>query len=292
MKSPVFLALLAFLFLAACTSSSKVAGDHEEAILEPPGPQQPTGEDCRALYQERIDLEKNLAAIKCWENSIAESTDDTRIAQFHGDLAYAYYFLARYHLALQNNPDKSAVADTADTAKSNALKALKTLAPPLHEALTLDRSIAELLHTDDQATTNALLNYARALHLWAINTSLATQLANEKTVDEIMTSISESHPGAGSGAADRYLGVRWIERPLHKNPEKSAQHFNQSLRVAPDFLMTTYLRAKYLATATGDRVLFEADLQAILEAKPDEIPENFFAKQLASDLLERADELF
>lgn len=295
MKLRSSLIFLILLFLPACTTPPKAdeaARDQERATAEAQLPQEPTGEDCELLFQDRLHQDKTVAAIQCWEDALQESADEEKQAQFHGDLSSAHYFLARYHLALQEQPEREAVAAHAKDAEANALQALAILDPPIYKTLNQDQPMDELLTDLKPEAADELLNYARSLQLWAEYTSLAAQVAYERRVDAIMNFIADKYPETAQGAAPRYLGVRWIERPLHKNPARSAEHFNRSLNVAPDFLITRYLRARYLATATKDRALFESDLQAILDAEEDQIPENFFATELARELLELADELF
>lgn len=295
MKLRSLLALSILLFLHGCTTPGKAdsaARDKDQAAHQVQTPSEPPGAECQILFQERVDLQKTTLAIDCWSAALEENIDDESQIELRTALSYAHYFLARYHLMTASELNKDAIVKNAQAAQEHALAALSLLSPEFEEALRRQRSIDDLLHQIDTSASETLLHYARALNLWAQHTSLTAQVAHEKTVDTIMSFIAENHPEAGAGAAHRYFGRRWIERPLHKSPEKSAENFNKSLSYAPDFLMTRLIRAKTLALATQDQALFEDDLKVILEAESDEIPENYFARQLARQLLDRADELF
>jgi predicted anti-sigma-YlaC factor YlaD len=77
------------------------------------------------------------------------------------------------------------------------------------------------------------------------------------------------------GAAHRYLGAYYAALPSFAGRDlaKSKDHFERSLAIAPDFLATRVLMAEYWARAANDRRAYREQLERVLAASPDAIPE-------------------
>jgi len=84
---------------------------------------------------------------------------------------------------------------------------------------------------------------------------------------------------------------------LGGNPEKSRHHFEKALDLTENkYLLVQLFFAKTYAVQNQDRELFESQLQAVLQAPPDLLPEQRLANQVArkkaAKLLGQIDELF
>jgi len=92
-----------------------------------------------------------------------------------------------------------------------------------------------------------------------------------------------------------YYGGR--SRMLGGNPDKARNHFDQALRITGGkYLLVSFLYAKTYAVQNQDQKLFKTQLEKVLEASDDVLPEqrlaNQIAKRKAAVLLGKIDELF
>ena len=86
-------------------------------------------------------------------------------------------------------------------------------------------------------------------------------------------------------------------RMLGGNPDKAKNHFEQALKITEGkYLLISFLYAKIYAVQNQDRNLFKTQLEKVLEASVDVLPEqrlaNQIAKRKAAILLGEIDELF
>ena len=84
---------------------------------------------------------------------------------------------------------------------------------------------------------------------------------------------------------------------LGGSPEKSRHHFKKALELTENkYLLARLFFAKTYAVQYQDRELFKLQLQAVLQAPSDLLPEQRLANQVArkksAKLLEQIDELF
>jgi len=92
-----------------------------------------------------------------------------------------------------------------------------------------------------------------------------------------------------------YYGGR--SRLLGGNPDKARNHFEQALKITEGkYLLVSFLYAKTYAVQNQDQKLFKTQLDKVLEASDDVLPEqrlaNQIAKRKAAVLLGKIDELF
>lgn len=249
-----------------------------------------------ATFAERRDKDQAAEALRLWIEALdSDALEDQERAELHASLARGHYFLGRYHHAIQPDADAAQISAIAAAGKHHAREALRFWAPDL---------VADLDQRDPAALTydvvpaegiDALLGLARTSTLWAQHQSRTEALSVEALIDGIMAHVIQVDPDAHYGAALRYYGTRYLQRPFHQDPEASARVFAAAVDGSPEFAMNRLLRARDLARHMGDRELFESDLQAVLESdteRADTGPENAFARELAEGMLERVEAFF
>lgn len=305
---PLLCLLFPALVATACTTTgappaegSAEITEEESQAIQSAAEAASLAEKARTHFQERSDRGELDQAIAAWEKAL-ELLEESRSSEIHPvaeSLSRAYYFRARYHHFLAAMPPKEKILDDSRRGVEYALLAIGAVAPETARTLSagpsaqLDPALLDALSPENAP---ALLHYAQNLRLHAETTSLSATLEAEPAVEAIMAYLLEHHPEIGHGAPLRYFGERWITRPFHRRPDESARAYEQALEIAPEFLLTRVLRAANLAASTGDRALFEADLQIVLDADPQALPdaaaENFFAQVLARSLQAQTESLF
>lgn len=295
--------LIAFL-VGACSTSGDDATTATTPEAEQPVAQQDHFEDLRQqadeTYRDRHDAEQIEAAISLWQKALeteTAATDETSQAEVHEAIAEAYFMLARYHhadgIVIRAN---EALSDSIHGGLDAAEAALQIRAPEYYAALQRGAPFEDDLPEPSTSALDALLWFAKHLSLLAQIDGVATDVSSTPVVEAIMEFVIEERPDAHHGAALRYFGVHWVERPFHRNSEHSRDAFDRGIEMEPDFLMTRLLRAQYLAPFENDREQFEMDLNAIIESATDAdsepSAENEIVRQWASELLDRGDELF
>lgn len=258
----------------------------------------------RDSFALRLDRAKLDEAIATWEEALALLNDPGVAPETHltilEDLSHAYYFRAHFHHARTAPPLLEELRIDTTRGLNLAREALLTrdrelatlLAQTSFNPATADLDLSSV-HTDN---AQALLSYAQHLHLRAQHQNLSALLEVEPFLDAAYTHLLNTAPHLQFGEPHRYFGDRWIQRPFGKDATASARAYESALHLAPDYLPTRVERAENLAIETADRELFQADLEYVLNASPQALPqaepENILAQLQARILLEKADLLF
>lgn len=312
--TPRILPILLSLFFFACTTPTVATGPEDEEssaaedtarVAEVAVKVDELNQKAAQHYERRMDIADLEGAISSWEEALQHlegAQDRTRAKKIKESLARAYYFRARYHHSLATMPPKERIF--ADTIRGSELarKAIAIDSPDLGQNLpSLARGERSFAGSSDFADLTsdghpAFLTYLQNLVLYAETRGVATDLELRPLIDQGFTFLHSSAGDLSFGAPARYFGARQVERPFGKNVEASREAFDEALQLAPGFLLTRVLRANTLARATGDRALFESDLQQVLDASPDALPEaepeNLFAQFMARALLSQVEQLF
>ncbi|MCH8125182.1 TRAP transporter TatT component family protein [candidate division KSB1 bacterium] len=124
-------------------------------------------------------------------------------------------------------------------------------------------------------------------------------IASLPKVQAIMEKALELDETFYYGGPHAFLGTLFASRSriLGGDPERAKEHFTKCLEISnQSFLLWKYLFAMSYAVQSQDRDLFKRQLQEILDAPNDILPEqrlaNEIAKEKAKALLEKEDELF
>ncbi|MBL4665631.1 MAG: hypothetical protein JKY23_06775 [Nitrospinaceae bacterium] len=118
-------------------------------------------------------------------------------------------------------------------------------------------------------------------------------------IDRMMNRAVELDPDFHYAGPHLFLGAYYggRSRMLGGNPDKARNHFEQALRITGGkYLLVSFLYAKTYAVQNQDQKLFKTQLEKVLEASDDVLPEqrlaNQIAKRKAAVLLGKIDELF
>lgn len=118
-------------------------------------------------------------------------------------------------------------------------------------------------------------------------------------IDALMNRAVALDPDFYYAGSHSFLGAYYggRSRMLGGNPDKAKNHFEQALKITEGkYLLISLLYAKTYAVQNQDRELFKTQLEKVLEASDDVLPEqrlaNQIAKRKAAVLLEEIDELF
>ena len=118
-------------------------------------------------------------------------------------------------------------------------------------------------------------------------------------IDALMNRAVELDPDFHYAGPHLFLGAFYggRSRMLGGNPDRARNHFEQALKITEGkYLLISFLYAKTYAVQNQDRNLFKTQLEKVLEASDDVLPEQRLANQItkrkAAVLLGKIDELF
>jgi hypothetical protein len=162
--------------------------------------------------------------------------------------------------------------------------------------VTKDEKVEEAIKVVGKEGLEAMYWYAVNLGKWSRAKGLATLLGNKDRVKGVLTRVLELDETFFHGAPHRYFGAYYSLLPVGRDLEKSRQHFEKSLAIAPGYAGTKVLMAETYAVKKQDRALFDKLLDEVLAmpegAIPGLEPETRVEKQKARELKGQADDLF
>lgn len=245
--------------------------------------------EANGLWEERGDKAKLQAALAKYEEAYKADPRNRKLA---ARLVRGWYLLGDIH-----ETDDAAKEQTWDTAIAWGKQCLAINAEfkaSLESGKTEEESVSLL--TDDDVP--CMYWTASALGKWGRLKGLATLLKHKPTVFAYITHLTELNPDFYYGAADRYWGAYYAALPgfAGRDLPRSAQHFDKSIEIAPEYLGTKVLKASYWAVGTQDQAAFEQLLGEVISADPDVepliAPENRAEQAKARDLLAKKGDLF
>ena len=133
----------------------------------------------------------------------------------------------------------------------------------------------------------------------SLNLDSVEALSGLPRIGGMMNRAVELDPEFYYAGPHLFLGAFYGGRSLMLggNPDKAKNHFEQALKITEGkYLLISFLYAKIYAVQNQDRNLFKTQLEKVLEASVDVLPEqrlaNQIAKRKAAILLGEIDELF
>ncbi len=140
-------------------------------------------------------------------------------------------------------------------------------------------------------------------HCWGSwlmqNLDSVEAFADIPRLEKLMNKVHDLNPSFHYAGPHLFLGAFYGGRSkmLGGNPEKSRHHFEKALELTENkYLLAHLFFARTYAVQNQDRELFKSQLQAVLQAPTDLLPEQRLANQVArkkaAKLLEQIDELF
>lgn len=248
-------------------------------------------DDAKAGWANRGDRASVEKAIAALERATSLKPEDGESLAF---LARAYFFLADGHL----RHDAAARMATYEKGTAAGERALVALNPDFRRRVTSGEKVDQAIGVVGSEGLSAMYWYATNLGKWATDKGLAARLGNKDRIYAVMSRVLALDEKYFHGAPHRYFGAYYAILPgfAGRDMNKSKDHFEKALAIAPNYPATRVLYAQWYAVGTQNRPLFDEQLKAVLDAKedavPDVAPEIKNEKEKARELLAKADDLF
>ncbi|MBI3181598.1 MAG: hypothetical protein HYZ28_05605 [Myxococcales bacterium] len=249
------------------------------------------GDEAWNKRDEKPSLE---AAIAAWEKAAVQNPSG---APLWAKLSHGYYFLADAHLRKLGTQSEEYLS-TFEKGVAAGEHSLAAGNPKFKEHVLAGGSVeqgAKLLEAPD---IEAAYWYASSLGKWSRAKGFATTLGNKDKIKAVMSRVLELDPDFFHGAPHRYFGAFYAVAPGFAGGDmnKSKEHFEKSLEIAPGYIGTKVLMADVYAVKKQDRALFDKLLDEAL-AVPDDVipgfePETRVEKEKAAEMKAKAGELF
>lgn len=287
-------------FSVACSSPKRVAA-WEKAPVDAPAAGtstvtagSPARDEALEAWKKRDDRQELTRAIAALERVVEQNAGDAEALTM---LARAHYFLADGFLALEAGQEKQELA-VYQKGVDYGERALLLLEPGFEEKMRGGAKFEDAIKGISEKGMPAAYWYAVNLGRFATKQGLSARLYYKDKLKATMERILELDPKFFYGAADRYFGAFFAILPsiAGKDLNKSAQHFDRSLELAPEYLSTRVVKAQFLAVERDDEQLYRSLLNEVLQAQDtdneDIAPENRAAKRTAEKMLRDAKDIF
>lgn len=245
-----------------------------------------------ALWKERADKAKLMAAIEKWE-SVADKAND---AELFAKLSRAHYLLGDGFYVLEGN----ATARDAEYQKGLdwATRALKVGAPEFAKAMAEGKKHHEAIALAPKEAVPGMYWYATNLGKWAASKGFATRLRYKDDIKATMVHVKSLDEMYFHAAPWRYFGsFEAVTAGLAGGSlEKSEENFKKAVELAPNYLGTKVLWAEYLCTKKNDKATYKKLLEEVVAANasidPEIEPENKIEQEKAKKMLATIEERF
>lgn len=243
-----------------------------------------------AAWEQRGDKAQLQAALTRYAQLHAAAPQDREVLV---RLTRGYYFLGDAHESEKDT--KLATWQTAMDWGQKCVQLNADYTALLSKGNETDETAARVATKDD---VPCLYWTATALGKWSKLNGISKSLKNLPTVKAYIAKVAELQPDYFHGAADRYWGAYYAAIPSFAGQDlnKSKEHFDKSIAMAPDYLGTKVLMAENWSVKKQDRPSYESLLNQVIAADAAKIPEitpEMQAEQAkAKELLAQADELF
>ena len=249
-------------------------------------------EEGDALWKERGDKAKLVAAINKWEVAAAQSADPVLLSK----ISRAHYLLGDGFHALEGNLEQR--DSEYQLGLDWATKALKIAAPEFAKAMAEGKKHSESITLATKDAVPAAYWYATNLGKWAASRGFATRLRYKDDIKATMMHIKSMDEMYFYAAPYRYLGsFEALTAGLAGGSlEKSEENYKKGIELAPNYLGTKVLWAEYLCVKQQNKAMFKQLLDEVIAANasidPEVEPENKIEQEKAKKLLAKIDELF
>ena len=250
-------------------------------------------------WNQREDREHTEAAIAAWERCLQVPTPGDRREDLYPvlhRLSRAHYYLTDGHVRFEDRPDwTEAMLAGFQRGVEYGHLALSVSNEEFNRALAYETPIPQAVEVTTAEDIPAMYWYSTNMGKWAVLDGIATILAHKDDIAAIMGRVAQLNREFFYGASDRYFGVYWTKIPIGAPDLASSRaHFETAIQINPDYLATRVLFAADYATKVQDRELFEEQLNFVLAADVNALPdvrqeqevEQRKAQQLLDDIQE------
>ena len=133
---------------------------------------------------------------------------------------------------------------------------------------------------------------------WSVMQGFTTVLANKGKLKAFVSRVAELDEKYYYGAGHRGLLAFYAKAPSFAGGDlnKAKQHYDASMKIAPDYFGTKVTMAQYYATKKQDRALFKKVLEEVIAGDPKVLPDVYamqvLSQKKAAELLKQIDDLF
>lgn len=241
------------------------------------------------LWSQRGDVAKLREALQAYEE-LAKLQPSNR--DVLARLARGYYLLANGYLTQEEE-----ILAAYHTGASWGERILG-LCPQFKERIAAGDDDNELLSLTSKDDVPGIYWAYANLGKWSSIKGFTTKVKNKSKLKAFIDRVAELSPDYYHGAGDRGLGAFYAIAPslFGGDLDKSKEHFEKSLTIAPDYLGTKVLMAEHYAVKMQDRQLFEKLLNEVIGADTavlsDIVPMQNIEQRKAKKLLVQAEDLF
>jgi hypothetical protein len=287
MTSSRTLLVASALLLAGCGAkrstaylTDATAAGGETATLE---------EQALAAWDAREDTASLREALELYEQLVEQDPTDRTSMEM---LSRGYYLLAVGHL--EEGEEKLAAYDAGASWGERILGLSEGFRACVEEGAKDYECLEHATKIDVPGIYWAYANQGK----WAVGMGFATVLKHKSKLHAFISRVAELDPEYYYGAAGRGLGAYYAKAPSFAGGDLdvAAEHFANSLELAPDYVGTKVVMAEYWAVKSQDREAFERLLNEALAVDvtvyPDIVPIQKLEQANAQKLLDKADDLF
>jgi tetratricopeptide (TPR) repeat protein len=135
----------------------------------------------------------------------------------------------------------------------------------------------------------AMYWYATALGKWARASGFSVLIGQKDNIKATMTRALELDENYYHGGPHRYFGAFYSVAPdfAGGDVEKSREHFEKALEIAPYFIGTKVLMAENLATKLDDEEMYDRLLEEVLASDLSDVPPEILPEMKAEQVKAR-----
>ena len=222
-------------------------------------------------FAARADRSQLEASIARYEEALKLKDDD--VATYE-KLARACYVLADGWLMFEPEK-KDLLLKTYEKGFQAAERGMKALNKDVEERLNAGVPLKDAAQLIGKDGIGLLYWYSTNLGKWGTAQDITVVLTHKDTIYAVMTQVYDLDTQYFWGAADRYFGAYYSIAPSFAGGDldKSWDHFQKTMRIAPDYPATWNLIAEFYAPKRQDEKLFDDMTQKVLDVDPNIIPE-------------------
>jgi tetratricopeptide (TPR) repeat protein len=284
----VIAAIVCVLQLAGCAAQRIAGWEREQVKVE--GDAAQLINEANTHWAQRQDMSHLEKALELYEQAAAIDQQNLELLI---TLARGYYFLADAYL----QEDKEHQTEIYDTSLAYAEKAM-ALEPEFKKLVDDGKKVEDAIRVLDKQYVGAIYWGSASLGKWGLNKGLATILANKERGRKMMARCVELDETYFYGGPHRWFGGYYAKLPsiAGRDLDKSKEHFEKSLKIAPNYFGTRILRSEHYALNAQDKELYQSDLEFVLNTPadviPELVPEQEVEKKKAAEMLEEIEDRF
>ena len=225
-----------------------------------------------AAFAGRVERGQLEVAVAKYEEAVKLKDDDW---QTYGKLARACYALADQWLFFEKDKNPELFLATYKKGMDYAQRGMAAISPDVEKRLDAGVDLKDAVQILDKQAIDLLYWHATNLGRWANAQDITVVLTYKDRIYNIMEMVLRFDPNFFYGAADRYFGAYYSIAPSFAGGDldKSASHFQASLKIAPSYASTYILVAEFLAPKKQDEKQFDENIDKVLAMPDDIIPE-------------------